>query len=203
MADNKRIISVQIGDSTKQELYYADAHDPSLSISLVPQRVKTLIAEGCVFAGYNVKGFDLLFLKQFLGVEIPEANILEIRDMDGVKKLQQKTGKKFYRLEEVCREYGISADHKRLMDESAEPIKKRPDVLALANTAARQLVANKGWSLDFSLKYTLDKIAGGRAIYEAYLEFVQKDGTKDTLFHQYAIGDVICEHQLMQNLLKN
>lgn len=202
MADNKRIISVQIGDSTKQELYYADAHNPSLSTSQVAQRVKTLIGEGNVFAGYYLKGFDLPFLKQFLGVEIPEANTLEITEMDGVKKLQQRTGRRSYKVEDVCKEYGIPADHKRMMDERAEPFKKRPEVLALADTAARQLVADKGWSYDFSLNYKLDKIAGGRAIYDSYLEFVRKDGAKDTLFHQYAVGDVICEYQLMQKLLK-
>ena len=39
------------------------------------------------------------------------------------------------------------------------------------------------------------------AIYEAYNEFVIKNGSKDTLFYEYAIGDVICEFQLlMKNL---
>jgi len=33
IADSKRIISVQIGNSTNQELYYADARNPSLSTS--------------------------------------------------------------------------------------------------------------------------------------------------------------------------
>lgn len=201
IADNKRIISVQIGDSTKQELYYADARIPSLSTSQVPQRVRTLIAEGSIIAGYYLKGFDLPLLKQFLGVEIPEVNILEITEMDGIKKLQQRTGRRSYKVEDVCKEYGISADHKRLMDKRAEPLKKTPEVLALAETAARRLVAEKGWSYDFSLNYKLDKIAGGRAIYDSYLEFVQAGGAKETLFHQYAVGDVICEYQLMQRLL--
>lgn len=200
--DNKRIISVQIGNSEKQELYYADARDPSLSTSRVPQRIRTLIAERNVFAGYYLRDFDLPLLKQFLGVEIPGANILEITEMDGIKKLQQRTGRRSYRVEDVCREYGIPTDHKRLMHERAESFRKRPEVLTLADTAARQLVADKGWSYDFSLTYKLDKIAGGRAIYDSYLEFVQKNGAKDTLFHRYAIGDVICEYQLMQKLVK-
>ncbi len=203
MNDNKRIISVQIGDSTKQDLYYADASDSARSLSQVPLRVKSLVSQKYVFAGYNLKGFDLPFLKQFLGIEIPEANVLELRDMDGVRKLQQRTGKRSYRLEEVCREYGIVTEHKRLMDEKDEPFKRRPDILAQADVAAKRLVEEKGWGLDFSLKYTLDKIAGGHAILDSYKEFVQKDGAKETLFHRYAVGDVICEHQLMQKLLKD
>jgi hypothetical protein len=203
MADNTRIISVQMGDSEEQKLYYADAHDPSLSTSQVPQRVETLIAEGKVFAGYNLKGFDLPLLKQFLGVEIPEANVLEIAEMDGVKKLQQRSGRRSYRVEDVCKEYGISVDHKRLMDEKAETFKKRPEVLALADTSARQLVEEKGWSYAFSLNYKLNKIAVGRAIYDSYLEFVRAGGARETLFHRYAVGDVICEYQLMRRLLRD
>jgi DNA polymerase III epsilon subunit-like protein len=203
MADNKRIISVQIGDSTSQELYYADARNPSLSTSQVPQRIRTLIAEGNVLAGYNLKGFDLQFLKKFLGVEIPEVNVLEIGEMDGVKKLKQRTGKRFYKLEELCKEYGIPADHKRQMDERAGPFKRTSEVQALAENAARKLVEEEGWTFNFALEKKLGTISIGRAIYDSYLEYVQKDGAKETLFHRYAVGDVICEHQLMQRLLKD
>jgi hypothetical protein len=53
--------------------------------------------------------------------------------------------------------------------------------------------------LDFSYNYVLDKIAGGNAIYDAYLEFVECGGQKDTLFYEYAIGDAISEYQLLKN----
>lgn len=102
--------------------------------------------------------------------------------------------------EDACQEYGVVAEHKRLMNGRAESFKKRPEVLALADTAARRLVAEKGWSYDFSMDRELAKIAGGRAIYDSYLEFVRMDGAKETLFYQYAVGDVVCEHQLLQKL---
>jgi len=53
---------------------------------------------------------------------------------------------------------------------------------------------------DFAFNYVLDKIAGGRAIFDAYLEFVKSEGQKNTLFYEYAIGDVISEYQLLKKL---
>ena len=197
--DSRRIISVQIGDSTKQDLYYAEASVGERSLFQVPVRVNMLMSQGCVFAGYNIKRFELNFLKKFLGVTIPESSVLDLRDMNGVTKLQRRTGKALLELDEVCSEYGIPADHKRLMDEKAEPFKKKPEILAQANEAAQQLVA-KGWSPDSSLKYALDMVANGHAVFESYEEFVQKGGAEDTLFHKYAVGDVICEYQLLQAL---
>ena len=162
-------------------------------------RIRMLIAQGCVLAGYGLKGFEVPLLRRFLAVTIPEANTLDLRDMDGVKRLQQKTGRALLELEEVCSEYGIPADHRRLMDEKAEPLKKRQEILAQANEAAKQLVA-KGWNSDSSLKYALDTIVTGHAVLESYEEFVQKGGAGDTLFHKYAVGDVVCEHRLLQAL---
>jgi polysaccharide pyruvyl transferase WcaK-like protein len=199
MADNRRIISIQIGDSTRQELYYADASVGERSLFQAVIRIRMLISQGCVLAGYGLKGFEVPLLKRFLAVTIPEANALDLRDMDSVKRLQQKTGKASLDLSEVCSEYGIPADHRRLMDEKAEPLKKKPEILAQANEAAKQLVA-KGWNSDSSLKYALDTIANGHAILESYEEFVQKGGAVDTLFHKYAVGDVACEHRLLQAL---
>jgi hypothetical protein len=199
MADNRRIISIQIGDSTRQDLYYADASVGERSLFQAIIRVKMLILQGYVLAGYDLKGFEVPLLKRFLAVTIPEANTFDLRDMDSVKRLQQKTGKASLELSEVCSEYRISADHKRLMDEKAEPLKKKQEILVQANEAAKELVA-KGWSSDSSLKYALDTIATGHAILESYEEFVQKGGAGDTLFHKYAVGDVVCEHRLLQAL---
>jgi len=199
MADNRRIISIQIGDSARQDLYYADASVGDRSLFQGVIRIRMLIAQGCVLAGYGLKGFEVPLLKRFLAVTIPEANTLDLRDMDGVKRLQQKTGRALLELEEVCSEYGIPADHRRLMDEKAEPLKKRQEILAQANEAAKQLVA-KGWNSDSSLKYALDTIVTGHAVLESYEEFVQKGGAGDTLFHKYAVGDVVCEHRLLQAL---
>ncbi len=200
MADNKRIISVQIGDSINQELYYADARDPLQSLAQAKSRIASLVREGNVLAGYNVKGFDILFLKQFLGVDIPNANVLEIMDMEEMAQLRNRLGKRYLRLEEACMEFGISPDHKRLMDKRAEPFKSNPEILARADTAAQKLVTTKGWSFEWSRGHALDKIAGGHAILASYQEFVSKGGSKDTLFYTYAIGDVVCEYKLWQAL---
>jgi len=199
MADSRRIISIQIGDSTRQDLYYADASVGERSLLQASIQVRMLIKQGYVFAGYNVKGFEVPILKKYLGLTIPEVNVMDLRDMEGVKRLQQETGKKVLELKEVCSAYGILPDHRRPMDEKAELIKKKPEVLAQANEAARELVA-KGWNSESSLKYALDTMAAGRAMLESYEEFVQKGGATDTLFHKFAVGEVIYEHRLLQAL---
>jgi len=199
MSDNRRVLSVQIGDSTKQELYYADASTGDRSLFQVPVRVGRLASQGCIFAGYNIKAFEVNFLRKFLGVRIQDTSVVDLREMDAVKKLQEKTGKAFLELEEVCSAYGISTDHRRLLDEKVELLKKKPEILAQANEAAKQLEA-KGWTPDSSLKSALDRIATGNAVLESYQEFVQKNGAEDSVFYKYAVGDVICEHRLLQAL---
>ena len=200
MADNKRIISVQLGDSSNQELYYADALDSSQSLVQVKTRINSIVKDGGVLAGYNVKGFDIPILKQFLEVTIPDANVLEIGEMKEMVELAQKVGKKHLRLEEACTEFGISSNHKWLMNARAEKFKNDPAVLANADKAAQRFVIARGWSFNFSRGYAIDKIAGGRAILESYQEFVSKRGSKDTLFYEYAVGDVVCEYRLMEAL---
>lgn len=199
IADNRRVISVQIGDSARQDLYYADASVGERGLFQVAIRVRMLVSQGYLFAGYNIKELEVPFLRRFLGVTIPEANVLDLRDMEGVKKLQLKTGKSTLELDEVCGEYGIAADHKRPMAEKADLIKKKPEIVAQANEAAQQLVA-KGLDPGSAQKHALDRIAMGHAILEAYDEFVQRNGAADTLFHRYAVGDVVYEHRLLQAL---
>lgn len=199
MADSKRIISVQIGDPAKQDLYYADANVGERSLFQAAIRIRMLIAQGYLFAGYNLKEFEVPLLRRFLALPIPGANVLDLRDFDGVKRLQQKTGKASLELEEVCREYGIPVEHKRQMDEKVEALKKKPEILAQANEAAKQLAA-KGWTTDYSIKYALESISSGHAVLESYEEFVQKGGAGDSLYYKYAVGDVICEHLLLQAL---
>lgn len=203
MKDNKQIISVQIGNDTHQELYYADSKEAQYALDRVKPRIASLISQGYTFAGYNIENFDIPLLKQFLGIEISESNMLELSRTDGVVRLKNKLGRRSLRVEEVFREFGINADHKRRMNEKAEQYKKRPDIKEQAQIAAAHLVESKRWSRDFSFKHALDKIAGGHAIFNAYNEFVQKGGSKDTLFYEYAIGDVICEFQLLKILNRN
>lgn len=197
MEDNKRILSVQIGDDTKQSLYWADSKDPKWTLESAKKEIASLLSQGVIFAGYNIKGFDVRFLKQFLDIEIPESNIL---DLCQSPKITQFTGKNKARLEEACAACGVKVTHKQRMNEKAKKYKSIEAHKNKALAKAKELVRNRGWSLDFSYNYVLDKIAGGNAIYDAYLEFVECGGQKDTLFYEYAIGDVISEHQLLKKL---
>lgn len=197
LKDNKRIISVQIGDADKQELYYDDSKYPRYTFAEAKRQMASLLSEGCIFTGYNILGFDIPILKQFLRVEIPESNIFDLCQAPRVAELRNR---RLFSLEEVCGECGIEVVHKRRMNEKAEDYKNRQDIKDLAVVKAREYVKNRGWSLDFSYDYVLNKIAGGNAIYDAYKEFVKRGGQKNTLFYEYAIGDVICEYRLLKIL---
>jgi len=198
MGDNKRIISVQIGDETKQELYYADSEDPQSTLIMAKERITSLLSQGVVFSGYNIKGFDIPLLKQFIGVEIPESNIFELSQTPRVTEIKNM---KKYRLEDVCRECGIEVTHKQKMNEKAEKYKIRQDIKDQARAKAEELVKSKGWGFDFSYKYVLDKISGGNAIFDAYKDFVASKGSVNTLFYQYAVGDVISESELLKHII--
>ena len=199
MKDNKRILSVQIGDDIKQKLYWADSVEPQWSLESAKNEIASLLFQGVVFAGYNIKGFDIRFLREFLGVEIPEMNTLDLC-LCQKQKLTKLTGRNRPRLEEVCEACGIRVTHKQRMKEKAKKYKSIEDVKKQALAKAKELVEKRGWSQGFSYNYALDKIAGGMAIYDAYLEFVKSGGQKNTLFYEYAIGDVISEYQLLKAL---
>jgi len=100
-------------------------------------------------------------------------------------------------LPEMC---GVDASHKSKMDKRAEKYLVRQDIKEQAKGRTEDFVKNRGWSPDFAFRYVLDKIAGGHAIFDAYLEFVESGGQKNTLFYEYAIGDVISEYQLLKAL---
>jgi len=199
MDDNKRIISVQIGDDTKQDLYWADSKDPQWNLESAKKEIASLLSKGVIFAGHNIRGFDVRFLKEFLGVEIPESNIHDPCECQS-QKMTRLTGKNHPKLEEACAAFGIKVTHKQKMNEKAIKHKSNEDFKKQALTKARELVKNKGWSLNWSYDHVLDKIAVGNAIYEAYLEFVECGGQKNTIFYEYAIGDVISEYQLLKAL---
>jgi hypothetical protein len=197
MKDNKRILSVQIGDDTKQNLYWADSREPQWNLENAKKEIASLLSQGVIFAGYNIIGFDVQFLKQFLGVKIPESNVL---DLCQSAKLIQLTGKKRARLEEACSACGIEVAHKQRMNEKAEKYKTIDAFKNQALAKAEELVKNKAWGFNFSYNYALDKVAVGNAIYDAYLEFVRCGGQKNTLFYEYSIGDVISEYKLLKAL---
>lgn len=197
MKDNKRIISVQIGDSTIQELYYADPPNSNQSLSYAKSRIASLLEEGTKFTGYNIKGFDVPLLKEFLDIEIPNTNIIELSETNKVTRLCQLQGKRL-RLEEICNQLKIDVSHKKEMSLKADEYKTRSGIINQAKIASKKLAESKGWSLNFSYNYVLDKIAGGNAIYDSYLNFVERKGAFDSLFYRYAIGDIISEYQLFR-----
>ena len=199
MEDNKRILSVQIGDDSIQNLYWADSPDPRWNLESAKKEIASLLSQGVIFAGYNIQGFDVRFLKQFLDVEIPEAKILDLCLCQS-QKLSELTGRRKVRLEEACNACGVKVTHKQRMNEKAEKYKSSEDFKKQALVKAKELVESRGWSFYFSYNYALDKVAGGNAIYDSYVEFVKSSGQKDTLFYEYAIGDVISEYQLLKAL---
>lgn len=199
MKDNKRIISVQIGNDIKQDLYWADSPETQWNLESAKNRIDSLLVQGVTFAGYNIIGFDIKFLKEFMEVEIPESNLLDIC-IRHKPKLSQLTGRNRPRLEEACLACGIVVSHKQRMNEQAEKYKTNETFKKQAFVKANELVRNLGWSFDFSYRYALDKVAGGNAIYDAYLEFVKSGGQRNTLFYEYAVGDIISEYQLLKKL---
>jgi hypothetical protein len=199
MEDNKRIISVQIGDDKKQDLYWADAKDQQWSLECAKREIASLLSQGIIFAGHNIRGFDVRFLKEFLGVEIPESHIHDPCECQS-EKMTRLTGRNHPKLEEACAAFGIKVTHKQRMNEKAMKYKSNEAFKKQALTKAKELVKEKGWTLNYAYDRVLDKIAGGNAIYEAYLEFVESGGQKNTIFYEYAIGDVISEYQLLKAL---
>ena len=199
MKDNKRIISVQIGDATEQELYYADSKDSQWTLGNAETKIASLLSQGYIFAGYNLKQFDLHFYKYFLGMELPQSNIFDLSDTPQIKDFRKN---KIFRLEDVCRECGIEVNHKHKMNKKSESYKTRQDIRDQAYTKAQEKMRINGWSWNFAFNFSLNKVAGGHAIYDSYQEFVQSGGQKDTIFYEYAIGDVICEYHLLRELTK-
>lgn len=63
-----------------------------------------------------------------------------------------------------------------------------------------KLVEKKGWTPDFSYKYSLEKISGGMAILESYKEFIMSNVYQNSIFYKYAIGDVVAEYHLYQKV---
>ena len=68
------------------------------------------MSQGVIFAGHNIRGFDVRFLKEFLGVEIPESNIHNPCEYQS-QKVTRLTGKNHPRLEEACAAFGIKVTH--------------------------------------------------------------------------------------------
>lgn len=195
----KKVLSIQIGDDEKQELYYADGKD-RFTLTAAKARIESLLDEGHSFAGYNIKNFDIPKLKEFLDIDIPQNKIVDIIEMKGIAILKEKLRRERLKLEEVCHEYHVDASHKTLMVEFSQRF-RTPKLLEEANNAAKELIV-KGWRPQFATNYAIDSLATKQAIIESYHEFLLQKGSSNTLFHKYAVGDIISEHKLLRIMEK-
>ena len=197
--DNKRIISIQIYNKDISEIYYHDSKEKGLKLG--KERVKSLLSSGYSFVGYNVLNFDIPLLKEFLDLEIPLSNVIDISQMNKVVELKQNF--KMYKLEAICAEIGVRCDHKKLLVPMIEKLKQDPKIVERAKIEGSKIASLKSWSLQFSQDRALDLICGGSAILQAYNEFVESNGNTNSIFHQYAMGDVISEYELYNKLKRN
>lgn len=200
MKDNKRIISVQMFDGHESSIFY-DGSDKN-SVGAAKSNIKSQIDEGYKFVGFNIRNFDIPLIKEFLGVEIPAAQIVEIGEMQKMRDIKQRIGKDWPKLVEICDFLGIECSHKNIMDEHSLKFKNLPHVIKLAKEGAEKLQKEKNWSYDYSYNRVLDKISGGMAILDSFNEFVRSGGDTNSLFYKYAMGDVFSEHHLFETLKK-
>ena len=198
MNDNKRIISIQTYDGCEGALFYDGSENNA--IEAARSKILSTIEDDCMFAGFNIRNFDALFMNKFLGIKIPDNQILEISEMAQMGKIRGKLGKKKPRLADICKHLDIDCSHKNAMDQLAVRFRNLPEVLKLARDGADKWVKELGWGQEFSYNYALDKIAGGMAILDSFNEFVKKQGDSNLLFYKYAMGDVITEHKLLEKL---
>jgi len=134
--------------------------------------------------------------KQNIVENIPNVTIVEISEMLAMDRVRQQIGKNKVSLIQACDVMGVGCSHKNLMDEKTEKFKQQPDVIEQAKIGARKWVDELGWGSDFSFNLALRRIAGGMAILEAFNEFVDSDGDTNSLFYDYAIGDLMSEKAL-------
>jgi len=198
MEDNKRIISIQLLDGKTTKIYYDGSENNNLTVA--KQDVLSMIENNKNFLGFNIRGFDIKFIKKFLGIEIPDSQIIEISEMASMDKIRGRLNKKRPRLVEVCNLLQIDCSHKMLMNERSSKFKILPDVIEKAKEGASKWRDVKGWDYDFSYNLALDIIGGGMAILEAFNEFVEAKGDPNSLFYQYAMGDVFTEKEVYLKL---
>lgn len=198
MADNTKLLSVQLNDGTTAELYYADAKTANLAYA--GRRIRDMISDGYQFVGYNINNFDLVMLKKFLDIEIPRSQVVDIGDLENMLLLKKQLNRKGISLEDACGHFGVNCTHKGLLKPLSDRIRTLPEVIQKAKIGGMKLAAAKGWSAGFSQEYALAKISGGMAILDCYNEFVKLDGASDSVFYRYAMGDVISEYSLYRKL---
>lgn len=113
MEDNQRIISIQLNNGTKEELYFADS--PTNNLGLAAARIKSIASNGSQFIGYNIKNFDLPLLKKFNDIEIPYGQVIDIGEIKNMVLLKTRLGKKNISPEDACSHFGVVCNHRALL----------------------------------------------------------------------------------------
>jgi len=198
MEDNKRIISIQLLDGKTNKIYYDGSENNNITVA--KQDLILMVENNKKFLGFNIRGFDAKFIKNFLEIEIPSSQIIEIGEMAAMDNIRGRLNKKRPRLVEVCNLLQIDCSHKMLMNERSSKFKIMPEVIEKAKDGASKWRDEKGWGYDFSYNLALDRIGVGMAILEAFNEFVEAKGDPNSLFYQYAMGDVFTEKEVYLKL---
>lgn len=196
--DNKRIISIQLLGEDNGEIYYDGAKINNLEFAT--KELYSMIDSKKNFLGFNIKNFDVPIIKKFLGVDIPESQVIEISEINVMNDIRRRIGKNKPRLTEICKLVGVNCTHKDIMDQRAQKFRQLPEVIQKAKEGAAKWQKERGWSSDFSYNLALDMICGGMAIMETFDEFVKLNGDKNSFFYQYAMGDVRTEYELYLKL---
>ncbi|MGH9922078.1 MAG: ribonuclease H-like domain-containing protein [Nitrososphaerales archaeon] len=196
--DNKRIISVQILDETDSRIYYDGSYSNNLEAAR--KDLRSMIQNENRFLGFNIRNFDIPFIKKFLGIEIPSSQIIDISEMTTMNEIRKRLGKRNPRLEEICKLVEVDCVHKELMHQRSLKFKQLPEVTQKAKEGATKWQNELGWGYDFSYNLALDRICGGMAIMEAFEDFVKSKGDPNSFFYKYAMGDVRIEYELYLKL---
>ena len=194
-----RIISVQFGDSTSQEVYYADANEGRRSLFQVPIQIQTLLSQGYLFTGYGIKGLTMSSLQRFLSVTIPLGHVLDIKESDAIRRLEQKLNKAPIELGDACKEYGVLMEYERPILEKADQLNHDRGLQSQSKEEAQKLPSTS-MSIEATSESVLSRLAKQRAVLGFYQEFLEKGGSADTPYHRYVTGRVVCEYQLLSAL---
>jgi len=199
MGDNKRILSVQTYNGNESVIYYEGSSTNDLSDA--KRFLEGQIEQGTKFVGFNVRNFDVRFIREFMKVDIPNSQIVDIGELKKTGDVKQKMGKQWPRLVEICDFLEIDCSHKNLMDDDSVKFKDLPDVIKLAKEGAEKMCKEKSWwTYDDAYDRALNSISIGTAILKSFEDFVKSGGNADSLFYKYAIGDVISEYLLYQKV---
>jgi hypothetical protein len=201
VSDNEKLLSVQIGDNITQKLFWADSKEAEWNLEGAKREIVSLLSQGVVFVGYKID-FDTEMVKQFFEVEVPKKQTLDLCHTAEIEAFHKLT--KDWSLEHACKKYYVNADHKRKINEKAQQYKNKADIQGRVKSKALDLAKKKGWTAQWTYDTFKDRILDnmiiGHAIYQAHLEFVECGGQKNTIFYEYAIGDVTSEYQLLKAL---